>query len=140
MNQAKRNYLLNFSTKYTDINLCWVWTGALSSDGYGIFRMGDKLYRAHRASYILHKGEIPDGLHIDHLCRNKVCVNPEHLEAVTQKVNNARAAAAKTHCPRGHNYVIYGRVWGKTSKAKYCIQCNREKTKARRARAKNQNK
>jgi len=134
MNQQAHNSIDRFNAKYNvNSSMCWEWTAAIGADGYGVFRMGGKLYRAHRASYILFRGEIPVGLHIDHLCRNILCVNPEHLEAVTVRENNLRAAAAKTHCPRGHNYKIYGRVWGKVRKARYCIQCNRDKTKARRA-------
>jgi len=137
MNQDIRNLLHNFNSKWVDNNLCWEWVGAVGTDGYGVFRMGNKLYKAHRASHILYKGEIPKGLQVDHLCMNRLCVNPEHLEAVTYTENIRRAAAARTHCPRGHSYAIYGRLWGKTVKAKYCIQCNREKTRARRALAKN---
>ena len=140
MNQAYRNIIDRFNTKHTQVDMCWVWHAAVGDDGYGVFRMKGKLYKAHRASYVLFKGPVPAGLHIDHLCRNRQCVNPEHLEAVTQTVNNQRAAAAKTHCPSGHDYKIYGRIWGKVSKARYCIQCNREKTRARRALAKIQNK
>lgn len=136
MNQVTRNSINRFNAKHTQVDMCWVWQAAINRDGYGSFRMGGKLYKAHRASYIIYKGNIPEGLHIDHLCRNRLCVNPEHLEAVTPLENILRAAASKTHCPSGHDYRIYGRIWGKVSKARYCIQCNRDKTKARRALAK----
>lgn len=72
---------------------CWLWLGSLSS-GYGKFTVG-KERQAHRVSYVLHVGPIPEGLEIDHLCRTRQCVNPDHLEAVTAAENNRRAAAAK---------------------------------------------
>ncbi|MDD7930099.1 HNH endonuclease signature motif containing protein [Microbacterium thalli] len=65
---------------------CWIWTGAVSTSGYG--RLGDDY--AHRVSYVLAKGAIPAGLQIDHLCFQKLCINPEHLEAVTQAENLRR--------------------------------------------------
>ncbi len=77
-------------------NECWVWTGATyprTTGSYGQMRVGrtpGKLIQAHRVSYKLYKGEIPKGLEIDHLCRNKLCVNPEHLEAVTHYENMKR--------------------------------------------------
>jgi hypothetical protein len=69
---------------------CWEWTGA-KQDAYGLFKPKDGLVcRAHRASYEHYVGPIPFGYHIDHLCRNTMCVNPEHLEAVTAQENYRR--------------------------------------------------
>lgn len=70
---------------------CWIWTGTVKKDGYGIFSMYDHpTDNAHRVSYKIFKGDIPKGMQIDHLCRFKACVNPEHLEMVTQKENMRR--------------------------------------------------
>jgi hypothetical protein len=79
-------------------NGCWPWQRHLSAGGYG----------PHRRYYRRYRGEIPDGLHIDHLCRNRACVNPHHMEAVPQGVNSLRGVGApaqnarKTHCKHGH--------------------------------------
>lgn len=89
---------------------CWEWTGARYLKGYGYFLIQGKQQRAHRFSYELHAGPIPGGLVIDHLCRNKRCVNPAHLEVVTNKENVLRGTSfaaqnsQKTHCPKGHPY------------------------------------
>jgi hypothetical protein len=83
------------------LGACWVWTGAIySATGYGSF----VATTAHRWAYVNLVGPIPDGLHIDHLCRVRSCCNPDHLEPVTQAENNRRQAAAQTHCLHGHEY------------------------------------
>ena len=85
---------------------CWVWTGAINTNGYGAIGtgVGKATGQTHRVAYELFIGPIPEGLHIDHLCRNRLCVNPAHLEAVTQAVNNQRMwdANPKPTCRRGH--------------------------------------
>lgn len=74
---------------------CWWWMGAKDTNGYGSVSWQGIQMLAHRVSYALAKGPIPTGLVIDHLCRNKACINPEHLEAVSQKTNCMRARQAR---------------------------------------------
>lgn len=83
---------------------CLLWTGT-TVKGYGRFRDGSQqLVLAHRWLYERWVGLIPDGLQMDHLCRVRACVNPDHLEVVTGSVNVQRARTLITHCPRGHEY------------------------------------
>jgi hypothetical protein len=91
---------------------CWTWTALIHTAGYGSFRphnQGPVLY-AHRYAYELEVAQIPEGMVLDHLCRNRRCVNPAHLEPVTHRENILRGTGAsarnvdKTHCPKGHPY------------------------------------
>lgn len=89
---------------------CWLWLGDVAPHGYGRIMINGKRIGAHRYSYQLYKGAIPDDFQIDHLCRVRSCVNPDHLEAVTGRINVLRGKtivaenARKTHCSRGHPY------------------------------------
>jgi len=88
---------------------CWPWTGARMIFGHGSFWLGTRNVPAHRFSYERLVGPIPDGLQLDHLCRNPPCVNPAHLEPVTNRENGRRGMAgalqrSRTHCPQGHPY------------------------------------
>lgn len=83
---------------------CWLWLGTITPNGYGIYHYKGTRQSAHRAVYETKVGPIPEGFVIDHLCRNRACVNPDHLEPVTQKtnVNRGNQMILKTHCIRGH--------------------------------------
>lgn len=82
---------------------CWFWTRAVTSKGYGSFSHDGRIWSTHKLAYELLVGTVPEGLQLDHLCRVKRCCNPQHLEAVTGKVNCERTeAATKSRCKRGH--------------------------------------
>lgn len=108
---------------------CWEWQGMKNTKNYGQFWINGRRPMAHRLSYELHKGKIPEGLQVDHLCRNPPCVNPDHLETVTHLENMKRGDIFQnhpfskiTHCPQGHEYsqentrIYRGR--------RYCRTCN----------------
>lgn len=115
---------------------CWEWTGALNH-GYGYVQFDGRPQNAHRVAYRLLVGPIPEDLHIDHLCRNRRCVNPAHLEPVTLHANLLRGQGAsginarKTHCVNGHEFTPENTYeWRGTRNCKLC----REAATARRAR------
>lgn len=95
-----------FWTKAAHSDGCRLWTGPLTRDGYGRFQVDGRLVLAHRWAYEHWVGPIPEGLEIDHLCRVRNCVWPEHLEPVTHLENVRRGVRPplKTHCPQGHEY------------------------------------
>ncbi len=96
------------------INGCWIWTGRLDRYGYGRMRADKDNTTAHRVSYEIHKGPIPEGLQIDHLCCVRKCVNPDHLEAVTASVNGLRAQARLGRLPTWESLYrdLYKQVYG----------------------------
>lgn len=122
-----------------ELGPCWVWTGWCDKRGYGKFRptsrQSDPKVQAHRFAYELVVDVIPAGLELDHLCRNKSCVNPAHLEAVTPQVNIDRRITAnslKTHCPQKHEYNEGNTYVGKDG-ARSCRACDREAKRKLRA-------
>ncbi len=120
---------------------CWWWTGNTRSSRYGQMGIGKlpdgtRAYvLAHRIMFTLVHGPIPDGLTIDHLCRNTFCVNPDHLEAVSMRENILRGTsfsainATKTHCPKGHAYDLANTRLYKKPRKQYpqrlCRACDR---------------
>lgn len=107
---------------------CWLWMGGCSQNGYGAFKVNGRQETAHRIAYSLLRGEIPEGLQLDHLCRVRCCVNPDHLEPVTPKENIRRSpihSGAKTHCPQGHAYTAENT--GKHAGERFCRKCARKK-------------
>ena len=123
-----------------DVDTCWVWIGAIDRDGYGVFTpvRGQGLYKAHRLAYEILRGHIPPGLVIDHLCRNRACVNPWHLEPVTIRENNLRAAAyanSRTHCRRGHEWTSENTRIDVLRGVRHCRSCGRDHQRAHRLKA-----
>lgn len=118
---------------------CWVWTASTNSKGYGRFLLHGAMTTAHRAAHLIFIGPVVEGNTVDHLCRNRACVNPAHLESVPHAVNllrgdtiTARAAAA-THCPAGHPYDERN-TGRKTRGGRVCRQCGRIRSAARYVR------
>ena len=116
-----------------ELGPCWVWLTTKNNDGYGQFTSnipGKVNEVAHRIAYRLTYGAIPEGLIIDHLCSNRICIRPEHLQAVTQAENlrrcpttSAKQNAAKTHCPKGHLYDDTNTIHRKDKRGRQCRIC-----------------
>jgi len=103
--KEKQSLEERFLSKVQKTDTCWLWTASQAQTGYGQFYYNYKNYKAHRFSYEFYKGAIPEGLYIDHLCHIALCVNPEHLEAVTPLVNAQRGyKALRKYCLHGHEF------------------------------------
>jgi HNH endonuclease len=124
-----------------DLGRCWAWNGT-TSNGYGQIHLHDRLVYTHRVSYEMLVGPIPDGLVIDHLCRNHGCCNPDHLEPVTNKANILRGIGAtavnkqKLACVHGHPFTPENTYWyaGPHGPKRKCQTCKRGIDQRRRIR------
>lgn len=114
---------------------CWPWKMSTQPSGYGQTWNGERVLYAHRVAYELAIGPIPEGLVLDHLCRNRRCVNPAHLEPVTNAENIRRAAALITHCPYGHEYTPENTRIADGRSCKTCHRIKALKAKAMKRRA-----
>lgn len=114
---------------------CWIYTGHVSVYGYGRVTVSRKLgpHPVHRVAYQELVGDIPPGMQIDHLCRNRACCNPLHLEAVSFQENIARGCSKRshTHCRRGHEFTVENTGYVQPGDRRDCLTCRR----ARAARA-----
>jgi hypothetical protein len=144
--------LVRFFAKVELTDSCWIWTAGKDPNGYARFWWStgrtsqavrrDPMVYSYRWLYELTNGPIADGLVIDHLCRNRACVNPDHLEVVTQRVNILRGTGAsarnarRTHCPKGHEYTS-GNIYihkRKGTQGRDCKRCCGERNREQRER------
>lgn len=133
MNRKAVNPIIRFQVKYIIdvISECWNWQASISKKGYGQFYHKNCMRLAHTFSYEYYHGIIPKGYTVDHLCKNRKCVNPKHLEAVPHIVNVRRAYATKTHCIRGHVY-DGNNTYISPKGYRFCKTCRREQDKKRK--------
>jgi len=122
-----------------DANGCWLYQGFIQRNGYGEMCCRNQNWRAHRLAYTLAKGQIHDGHDVCHTCDVKRCCNPDHLWTGPRQLNNRDTTdkgrnknSQKTHCPHGHAYSEYGRVYEHGYKGwRRCIPCQRAKERRR---------
>lgn len=109
---------------------CWLWTGQRYSNGYAVMHWQSKSRLLHRLTYEYFVGPIPAGMQLDHLCRIRHCVNPEHLEPVTHKENIRRAM--RLSCVNGHRFTPENTYIPADGK-RYCRECRRNRVRQQRA-------
>lgn len=127
---------VRFWSKVDKSGDCWVWTAYVQDSGYGWFRLQGRSVRAHRVSYELANGPIPEGLYVLHSCDNKLCVKPEHLRVGTHAENVREAVerglnhnASKTHCVHGHEYTPGNTYRWRGSNKRGCRTCRIERSR-----------
>ena len=141
--RKQKPLLERFLLKVDKTDTCWLWSAAVNPKGYGCLGLGTRgmgVVLAHRASWMLYKGAIPEGLSVLHSCDNPRCVNPDHLFLGTQQDNMKDRDAKgrqhnmlKTHCPKGHEYDA-ANTYTYDGTRRCCRACDSARTKARRVK------
>lgn len=131
LSESERELFLNRIDRSGE---CWLWTANKSSAGYGYCWVKGFGIPTHRVAYELFVGPIPEGLELDHLCENRHCCNPQHLEPVTHKENMRRWSERMTHCRNGHSRDEFGYV--RNTGYIRCRQCDRDNDRRLRLRRK----
>lgn len=130
---------IRLGSPFEDLGPCWEWTAA-TTGGYGVVQYDGRVQRAHRVVYEALVGPIAVGLELDHICRNRPCVNPAHVEPVTGVVNNSRSESAsakharQTHCLRGHEFTAENTYVARRERGKeerFCRTCMRRRDRER---------
>lgn len=140
--QTLESAVTRFNERVEKTLHCWNWKGRLSPKGYGILEVNSTSIQAHRLSWVLAGRKIDITREMDHLCRNRACVNPAHLEQVTAQVNQQRGNSPsginsrKTHCPQGHPYNEENTLRAGKRQGRKCRTCELARKRAYWARDK----
>lgn len=132
-----------FWSKVDKTGDCWLWTGTRNQKGYGRAELGGRRTGAHRVAWLRSGRDIPEGMQLDHLCRNRACVNPGHLEVVNNRTNVLRGHTLpalniqKTHCVNGHAYSVENTRYRKDGSrlCRVCVAARWQSWRSRRLAA-----
>lgn len=135
--ELEESQIKSFNERIDKSNECWNWIGHVENGGYGIFKTKKKQYKSHRVSYKIHHGNMPIDMAIDHICRNRTCVRPDHLRLVTfvQNVKENTISpcwknSVKTHCKWGHKFTPENT--NSNGNRRRCRVCKRRDEKGRK--------
>lgn len=137
----KERFLSKIDKKSDDE--CWMWLGTVATGGYGRFQSYKNRYLAHRISYFIHHGHVDKNLLVDHICRNRLCVNPKHLRQVDERTNTLENSAGpaymnkiKEYCIHGHEYSKENTGFDPKKTRRYCLLCKKESNRLYRLKNK----